>query len=200
MAFPAAFAVRDALALAVQIVNLAALCTPDFLFQARQDTAPTSQYGKVKSLKADAKLFNFLMENGIKSMQELFDKVAAMNGDYYDLRGKIVKAESGCPGAPSGWRLAPCGRWGFYQRSGAYMGSGVQSAARFTIWTARASASRTAKAAGRTIVRTPPTGLLNGVPEGGAVLKLRRSVGRQHDFRMDNTALMGVVVGLEEPS
>ena len=27
------------------------------------------------------------MENGIKSMQELFDKVAAMNGDYYDLRG-----------------------------------------------------------------------------------------------------------------
>ena len=65
----------------------------DFLFQARQDTAPTSRYGKVKALKADAKLFNFLMENGIKSMQELFDKVAAMNGDYYDLRGKIVKTE-----------------------------------------------------------------------------------------------------------
>ena len=65
----------------------------DFLFQARQDTAPTSQYGKVKSLKSDAKLFNFLMENGIKSMQELFDKVAAMNGDYYDLRGKIVSKE-----------------------------------------------------------------------------------------------------------
>ena len=33
------------------------------------------------------------MENGIKSMQELFDKVAAMNGDYYDLRGKIVSKE-----------------------------------------------------------------------------------------------------------
>ena len=65
----------------------------DFLFQARQDTAPASQYAKVKSLKADAKLFNFLMENGIKSMPELFDKVAAMNGDYYDLRGKIVKTE-----------------------------------------------------------------------------------------------------------
>ena len=65
----------------------------DFLFQARQDTAPTSRYGKVKALKADAKLFNFLMENGIKSMQELFDKVAAMNGDYYDLRGKIVSKE-----------------------------------------------------------------------------------------------------------
>ena len=65
----------------------------DLLFQARQDTAPASQYAKVKSLKADAKLFNFLMENGIKSMQELFDKVATMNGDYYDLRGKIVKTE-----------------------------------------------------------------------------------------------------------
>ena len=65
----------------------------DFLFQAKQDTAPTSRYGKVKALKADAKLFNFLMENGIKSMPELFDKVAAMNGDYYDLRGKIVNKE-----------------------------------------------------------------------------------------------------------
>ncbi len=65
----------------------------DFLFQAKQDTAPTSRYGKVKALKADAKLFNFLMENGIKSMQELFDKVAAMNSDYYDLRGKIVSKE-----------------------------------------------------------------------------------------------------------
>ena len=65
----------------------------DFLFQARQDTAPTSRYGKVKALQADAKLFNFLMENGIKSMPELFDKVAAMNGDYYDLRGKIVNKE-----------------------------------------------------------------------------------------------------------
>ena len=65
----------------------------DFLFQAKQDTAPTSRYAKVKSLQADAKLFNFLMENGIKSMQELFDKVAAMNSDYYDLRGKIVSKE-----------------------------------------------------------------------------------------------------------
>ncbi len=65
----------------------------DFLFQARPDTAPTSQYAKVKSLKADAKLFNFMMESGIKSMPELFDKVATMNSDYYDLRGKIVSKE-----------------------------------------------------------------------------------------------------------
>ena len=65
----------------------------DFLFQARQDTALTSQYGKVRALKADARLFNFLMENGISSMEQLYEKVSAMNSGYYDLRGKIVKAE-----------------------------------------------------------------------------------------------------------
>ena len=65
----------------------------DFLFQARQDTAPTSQYAKVRALKADANLFNFLMENGISSMEQLYEKVSAMNSGYYDLRGKIVKAE-----------------------------------------------------------------------------------------------------------
>jgi len=59
----------------------------------RQDTAPTSQYAKVKTLKEDAKLFNFLMENGISSMEQLYEKVSAMNSGYYDLRGKIVKAE-----------------------------------------------------------------------------------------------------------
>ncbi len=65
----------------------------DFLFRARQDTAPTSCYSKVKALKENVALFNFLQENGISSMPELFDKVAAMNGDYYDLRGKIVSKE-----------------------------------------------------------------------------------------------------------
>lgn len=65
----------------------------DFLFQHRQDTTPTSRYGKVKALQADAKLFNFLMENGITSMEQLYEKVSAMNSDYYDLRGKIVSKE-----------------------------------------------------------------------------------------------------------
>jgi ribosomal protein S17 len=65
----------------------------DFLFQARQDTAPASQYAKVKALKENVALFNFLQANGISSMPELYEKVSAMNGDYYDLRGKIVKAE-----------------------------------------------------------------------------------------------------------
>ena len=65
----------------------------DFLFQAKQETAPTSQYAKIRALKADANLFNFLMENGISSMEQLYEKVSAMNSGYYDLRGKIVKAE-----------------------------------------------------------------------------------------------------------
>ena len=37
--------------------------------------------------------------------------------------------------------------------------------------------------------------LLHTVPEGGAVCKLRRGVGGQHDFRMDNAALPGVIMG-----
>ena len=65
----------------------------DFLFQARQDIAPASQYAKVKALKENVALFNFLQANGISSMPELYEKVSAMNSDYYDLRGKIVKAE-----------------------------------------------------------------------------------------------------------
>ena len=65
----------------------------DFLFQARQDTAPTSQYARVKALKENVALFNFLQANGISSMPELYEKVSAINSGYYDLRGKIVKAE-----------------------------------------------------------------------------------------------------------
>ena len=46
-----------------------------------------------KALQENAKLLAFLQGNGINSMQELYEKVSAMNKDYYDLRGKIVKAE-----------------------------------------------------------------------------------------------------------
>ena len=38
-------------------------------------------------------LFSFLQANGIQSMQQLHEKIADMNSCYYDLRGKIVKAE-----------------------------------------------------------------------------------------------------------
>ena len=65
----------------------------DFLFQARQGAAPTSNYAKVKALKENAAVFNFLQANGITSMQELFEKIAAMNSDYYALRGEIVSKE-----------------------------------------------------------------------------------------------------------
>lgn len=52
-----------------------------------------SRSGKVKALQENAKLLAFLQGNGITSMQQLYEKVSAMNSDYYDLRGQIVKAE-----------------------------------------------------------------------------------------------------------
>ena len=52
-----------------------------------------SRFGKVKALKANAALFNFLQQNGISSMEQLYGKVEAMNSDYYELRGQIVSAE-----------------------------------------------------------------------------------------------------------
>ena len=55
--------------------------------------APSTRTGKIKKLQEDAKLFSLLQSNGITSMQQLYEKVSAMNKDYYDLRGQIVKAE-----------------------------------------------------------------------------------------------------------
>lgn len=65
----------------------------NFLFQARQETTSTSYYAQVDVLKANTNLYNFVMGNGITSMAQLHEKIAAMNGDYYDLRSKIVSAE-----------------------------------------------------------------------------------------------------------
>ena len=44
-------------------------------------------------MQESAALFSFLQANGIQSMQQLHEKIADMNIRYYDLRGKIVKAE-----------------------------------------------------------------------------------------------------------
>mgnify|MGYP000977021668 CR=1 FL=1 len=55
-----------------------------------QATKPTTRYGKVKSLKESAALFNFLQENGISSMQELHAKVAAIQTEYYGVRSEIA--------------------------------------------------------------------------------------------------------------
>ena len=52
-----------------------------------------SRSDRIKALQANAKLLAFLQTNGINSMQELYEKVSAMNKDYYDLRGQIVKTE-----------------------------------------------------------------------------------------------------------
>ena len=41
--------------------------------------------------------------------------------------------------------------------------------------------------------------LLHGVPEGRAVLKLRRGVDWQHNLRVDNAGFMRVVVGFAVP-
>ena len=52
-----------------------------------------SRSGKIKALQENAKLLAFLQDNGITSMEQLYEKVSAMNDAYYDLRGKIVKTE-----------------------------------------------------------------------------------------------------------
>ena len=47
----------------------------------------------MKRLQEQAALFNLLNANGITTMQQLFEKISAMNGAYYDLRGQIVSGE-----------------------------------------------------------------------------------------------------------
>ena len=66
------------------------------LYQAQAEVNASkakTRAGKVKALKANAALFNFLQQNSIGSMAQLYEKVVAMNHDYYDLRGQIVSAE-----------------------------------------------------------------------------------------------------------
>ena len=60
------------------------------LQQAQATIQPVTRYGKVKALKQSAALFNFLQENGVSSMHELYSKVAAMQTEYYGLRGEIA--------------------------------------------------------------------------------------------------------------
>ena len=64
--------------------------TPFQLPGARKGRPPVrrSRSGKIKALQENAKLLAFLQGNGINSMQELYEKVSAMNKDYYDLRGQ----------------------------------------------------------------------------------------------------------------
>ncbi|MFA7117234.1 MAG: hypothetical protein WC159_00545 [Sphaerochaetaceae bacterium] len=59
------------------------------LQQAQVAVKPTTKYGKVKALKENAALFNFLQENDISSMQELHAKVTVLQTKYYSMRGEI---------------------------------------------------------------------------------------------------------------
>ena len=64
------------------------------LWEAQQQlNAPDTRTGKIRALQESAALFSFMQANGIKTMQQLHDKISDMNSSYYDLRGKIVKAE-----------------------------------------------------------------------------------------------------------
>ena len=64
------------------------------MWEAQQQlNAPRTRTGKIRALQESAALFSFLQANGIQSMQQLHEKIADMNRCYYDLRGKIVKAE-----------------------------------------------------------------------------------------------------------
>ena len=64
------------------------------LWEAQQQlNAPHTRTSKIRALQESAALFSFLQANGIQSMQQLHEKIADMNSHYYDLRGKIVKAE-----------------------------------------------------------------------------------------------------------
>ena len=59
----------------------------------QQLNASRTRTGKIRALQESAALFSFLQANGIQSMQQLHEKIADMNSPYYDLLGKIVKAE-----------------------------------------------------------------------------------------------------------
>ena len=64
------------------------------LWEAQQQLKrPDTRTGKIRALQESAALFSFMQANGIKTMQQLHDKISDMNSGYYDLRGKIVQAE-----------------------------------------------------------------------------------------------------------
>ena len=57
--------------------------------QQAQQQANASRYSKIKNLKAQAAVLNFLQDYNISGMAELAEKISAMHSDYYALRGEI---------------------------------------------------------------------------------------------------------------
>ncbi len=142
MIFPAALAVGDALALAVQIVHLAALCAPLAIFF----YGPNCQHDMGVGIAG-----SFIVDGEVGEHSSVNEIVFDIGPD----KGKLLR-----PGQLN-WQ----GHFNF---------PGKLGIAGFLY-------------------------LLHAVPEGGAVLKLWRGVGWQHDFSMDNTALAGVIVGHAVP-
>ena len=58
-----------------------------------QNRDAKTRYAKTKQLKEHAALFNLLQSNSFTTVQQLHEKIAAVNSSYYDLRGQIVTAE-----------------------------------------------------------------------------------------------------------
>ena len=139
---PAAFPVRDTLAVFVQVVCLAALCAPYAIFFQGPDGQHDMNMGVAGSLIVDGEVgahplvHKVVLHIGPDKGKLLFSGQFA-GQSCFDLAGKLA---------------VPC----FLD-------------------------------------------LLHAVPEGGAVCKLWRGVGRQHDLRMDNAAFPGVVVGHSIP-
>ena len=85
------------------------------LWEAQQQlNAPRTRTGKIRALQESAALFSFLQANGIQSMQQLHEKIADMNSRYYDLRGKIVKAERRITTLAQGELMPASTRTGYY--------------------------------------------------------------------------------------
>ena len=139
---PAAFPVRDTLAVFVQVVCLATLCAPCAIFFQGPDGQHDMDMGVAGSLVMDGKV----------GAHPLVHKVVLHIGPD---KGNLL-----FPGQFAGQsRLDLAGKLavpGFLD-------------------------------------------LLHTVPEGVAVCKLWRGVGGQHDFRMDNAAFPGVIMGLAVP-
>ena len=56
--------------------------------------SPTTQSGKIKDLKTQAKVVNFLLANNIDSIEVLFEKLSSMNKEFYDIQGNIKNANN----------------------------------------------------------------------------------------------------------
>ena len=55
---------------------------------------PTTQSGKIKNLKTQAKVVNFLLANNIDSVEVLHDNLSSMSTEFYDIQDNIKNANT----------------------------------------------------------------------------------------------------------